>query len=83
MVGNVIFKLLFIGLLMGVVIDCGDGLIYIFFVYDGVLFFDYMKRLDIGGWDIISYLREVGLGYDWYFFCFFVFVEIIVIVWNL
>lgn len=62
--GNVIFKLSFIGLLTGVVIDCGDGTTYISPVYDGVLLPDHTKRLDIGGRDITSYLREVDLGYD-------------------
>lgn len=67
---------------MGIVIDCGDGSIYIFFVYEGFLFFDFIKRLDIGGRDIINYLREVGLMYEWYFFCFLILVEIAVKVWN-
>lgn len=47
------------GLMTGVVIDCGDGSTYISPVYDGVLLPDHTKRLDIGGRDITSYLREL------------------------
>ena len=51
-------------MLTGVVIDCGDGSTYISPVYDGFLLPDHTKRLDVGGRDITSYLREVSLGYE-------------------
>lgn len=52
--------ILFIGLLIGVVVDFGDGVIYICSVYEGFFFFYFIRRLDIVGRDIIRYFIKVS-----------------------
>lgn len=49
----------FLGLLIGVVVDSGDGVIYICFVYEGFVLFYFIRRLDIVGRDIIRYFIKV------------------------
>lgn len=56
--------MLFIGLLIGVVIDFGDGVIYICLVYEGFVLFYFIRRLDIVGRDIIKYFIKVIINFN-------------------
>lgn len=68
-----------IGRIIGVVLDFGDGVIYVVFIYEGFVMFYLIMRIDIVGRDVFRffrfYLRKEG--YDFYLFFEFEIVKVI------
>lgn len=67
------------GRIIGVVLDFGDGVIYVVLIYEGFVMFYFIMCIDIVGWDVLCFFcfylwKE---GYDFYFFFEFEIVKVI------